>query len=362
MASFSQNKNSKLWSVRFRIIENNKEVNKRLSGFKQKKEANSAYIEFMSTYIAPPKINENYDLTFAQLYAKYLDYIKNRLKISSIFSIESLVDNHIMPTFGSIKINKISKTAVLEWQEILSKTGYAHNYKTKLRGTLSTILKFGMQYYDLPINVVSLVTGFRNTEPKKEINIYSIEEFKQFISFVDDNLYKTFFMFLYLTGCRKGEAFALNWNDINFETKMLTIDKTLNRKIDGAVYEISTTPKTTSSNRKILLPTQLIEQLKAYKINLSDCATTDFIFGGKHPMSETTVTRKLFEYSRLANLKRITPHDFRHSHASLLINMGESIVMVSKRLGHSDIEQTLNTYSHLMPNQESAMIDKLNIF
>lgn len=74
------------------------------------------------------------------------------------------------------------------------------------------------------------------------------------------------------------------------------------------------------------------------------------------------VTRMLDKYSNNAKLKRITPHNFRHSHASLLINMGESIIMVFKRLEHSNIEQTLNTYSHLMPNQEFEMVEKLNIF
>lgn len=73
------------------------------------------------------------------------------------------------------------------------------------------------------------------------------------------------------------------------------------------------------------------------------------------PLPETSLSRRYKHYCEVAKVTPIRLHDFRHSHASLLIQKGESIVMVAKRLGHSSIEQTLNTYAHIMPNEENLV-------
>lgn len=85
-----------------------------------------------------------------------------------------------------------------------------------------------------------------------------------------------------------------------------------------------------------------------------------FVFGGAEPLSDQTIRRRLNEYADKAGVKRIRVHDIRHSHASLLINKGQNILIVSQRLGHSDVTQTLNTYSHLMPNVQKQIINALD--
>ncbi len=85
-----------------------------------------------------------------------------------------------------------------------------------------------------------------------------------------------------------------------------------------------------------------------------------FVFGGCEPLSDQTIRRRLNEYADKAGVKRIRVHDLRHSHASLLINKGQNILIVSQRLGHSDVTQTLNTYSHLMPNVQKQIISALD--
>lgn len=361
MASFEQNNENKLWSVRFRVLGDTGQQNKRLSGYKTKKEAQAAYVEFMSTYISPETDPRKYDLTLEQLYTAYFEHSKARLKESTVYDIERNYKKHVQPVFGSKKIKDISKQDILKWQASLNSADYKYKFKVKIRSLFSSILRFGVMYYDLPYNVVSQVESFRNKDIKTEMQIWSREEFTRFILVItDDLLYKTFFEFLYLTGCRKGEVLALNWNDIDFNKKTLSISKSLTKKIVGIPYLI-TTPKNRASVRKILLPDNLIANLAAYKKSLSTPLPTDFIFGGKLPLAENTIVRRLVQYCNISNVKVIRIHDFRHSHASLLISMGESIVMVAKRLGHSNIEQTLNTYSHLMPNQEAEMIGRLNI-
>lgn len=352
MASFEQSQTSKLWSVRFRVIEFGVYKNKRLPGFKTKKEADKAYSEYVSTHHSSIKLN-NSKILFYELFLNYIEVIKNRVKPSSLYDIKCIFNTHILPYFRNLPIVKIQKTDVFSWQEKLTEQGYSYKYKAKIRNYLGNIFKYAIFYYDLPLNPVYQVEPFKRVVPTKEMEIWSVEEFKTFINSVDNFLYSTFFNFLYLTGCRKGEAFALTWDKIDFESNKVLIDCSLTRKSENKAYEILTTK--TGVARKIVVPVFLIALLK----KLKEETNGNFVFGGVKPLSENTVTRKFNYYIKKAEVKRIHIHCLRHSHASLLILEGNSIVLVSKRLGHSTIEQTLNTYSHLMPSEENKLVDTL---
>lgn len=354
MPSFEQTANRR-WSVRFRFVEFGKYKQKRLSGFATKKEADKAYAEFINNNKLYKK-SDNANLTFNQLYSKYYEHVSKRLKPSTLYDTEQNFNKHILPVFGSMKIFKISKQDVLKWQKILNESNYKYRFKRKLRGYLSSIIKFAMYYYDLPINPVAQVEPFRNTEAKIEMKIWSLDEFKQFIkSFNDSELtFKVFFSFLYLTGCRKGEAFALTWNDIDFNNKIVNINKNLTRKtLTDKTYGIVATK--TGESRRISISDNLICLLK----DLYNHSHSNFVFGGEIPLADNTTTRVFKNHIILSKVSPIHIHCLRHSHASLLISNGESIVMVAKRLGHASVEQTLNTYSHLMPNDEQKMLGKL---
>lgn len=360
MASYEQNSTNRQWSVRFRVVEFGAVKQKRLSGYKTKKDAEKGYRDYLDNNAIITNKSNNSDLLFKAIFNKYIEYKKDRLKGSSIFDIESGYTNHIEPFFANMKIFQITKHHILEWQDNLTKQKYSYQHKTKLRGLLSNIFKYAILYYDLPTNPVLQVESFRRTESKKEMPIWSLDEFKKFISCVDDILYKTFFTLLYLTGCRKGEIFALNWQDIDFDNKTISITKNLTRKVKNKTYDITSTK--TNTNRAIMIPDTMIELLQKYKLSLEKHpAKTDFVFGGDYPIAENTTTRRFEDYIKKADVPKIHLHCLRHSHASLLIENGENIVAISKRLGHARIEQTLNTYSHLMPNTEFSMVSKLNI-
>ena len=356
MASYIQSGKSKLWSVRFRVVENGKTVQKRLSGYKLKREAEAAYRDFMASYI-PPEKDGSADITVQQLYAAYHEYSKARVKVSTLYEIDITYKNHIAPYFTDKAINKITKNEILAWQNTLSEKGYKFKSKKKIRGVLSAMFNFAVRYYDLPSNPVLKVESFRRTERAPEMLIWTEAEFNQFYAAIDDITYRTFFLFLYLTGCRKGEALACTWADLS-DNGYLNIDKNITRKIAGQPYAVTTT-KNESSTRKILLPKKLLNQLAEYRASF-DFEKTDFIFSGKAPLAENTITRKLKHYAQVAGVKEIRVHDFRHSHASLLISMGANVLLIARRLGHKDVSQTLNTYSHLMPNDESKMIERLD--
>lgn len=349
------------WSVRFRTIENFEPIQKRLSSFKTKKEAEIAYIEYQKQ--ADEERNNMMTisaqkLTFEKLFEEYKEFQKSRMKQSSFYDFDSKTTLHILPFFKKAIVSTISPKHILSWQNSLEK--YSYKYKTNLRGYLSGILKYAQKYYNIP-NQLQNVDNFKNINSEiKEMEIWSENEFYKFISTIDRLDYKSYFTALYLTGARKGELLATNWNDWDLNNNLLNIRKTITRKVHGKSWTI-TTPKTKQSIRQITIPKQLSELMKEYKLwQFQNKNYHDFVFGGQAPFADSNIERYMKEKCLESNVKRIRIHDLRHSHASFLISNGVSIVAVAKRLGHKDIERTLNTYSHLLKKDELDLVSKLD--
>ena len=193
------------------------------------------------------------------------------------------------------------------------------------------------------------------------MEIWTPEEFSAAISTEKNPIYSAFFKTLYTLGCRRGEALALSWADINFEKQTININKsvtfkTINKK-EGQSYEI-TTPKNKGSVRTVAAPQFLLDILLGLKPE-KNATEPPFVFGGESPLPATTIDRRLKNCADNVGIKRIRVHDLRHSCASYLIHSGVSIVAVSRQLGHTDIEQTLNTYSHILPDDRSQILNNL---
>ncbi len=190
-------------------------------------------------------------------------------------------------------------------------------------------------------------------------NFYTLEEFNRFISYADPE-WTDLFNFLYYTGCRCGEMMAATWKD--YDGKSININKSLTRKTKTGTYLIKSV-KTTSSSRIIDLSNNLIQILNKRKEYEKQKECFDdgwFIFGGISPISETSMRRKADAAMIDAELKHITIHGFRHSHASLLINGGMNIKLISERLGHASVTETLDTYTHMFPEQRDVCVAYLN--
>jgi len=270
-------------------------------------------------------------------------------------------EKHILPYFSEMKIGDITKTTILDFQQTLN--NYSYKYKSKIRTFLYSMYKYLFYYYDVD-NVIARVEAFKKPKIKKEISIWNINEFETFINTFDNSndgiIYKTFFTFLYYTGCRLGEVLALNFNDFNLFEKTVSINKNLSTKTSNNTSYSVTSPKTISSYRKILIPEKLLTQLLIYINEFQETKYSKFFFGLEKPLDDHTIYRRLEEHCKISNIKKIRIHDFRHSHASLLITNGANIVLVANRLGHSNTQQTLNTYAHLFPNSEKELINLIN--
>lgn len=363
MPSYEQSKSSKLWSVRFREVgEDGKEHNRRLSGFKTKRLAQFGYEDYIAeqkekqkALPAPPASPD--DMLFEDLVAAYFSFEQTRTKESTMYSFKSKIDNRILPFFKGRKLSAIKPATILEWQQTL--VGYSFTYVKDLFVLLAAIYAYGNKYHDIT-DIMAKVDRPRNLEPKKEMQFWSIDEFNAFLEKVDHPTYKAYFLTLYLTGCRRGECSALTWQDIDLPARTIRINKSLTNKTNDAAYKV-TTPKNHSSNRTIPIPSYLCDALAAYKESLpAECTIPSaFAFGGPSPLPFTTTDRIFSNACSAAEVKKIRIHDLRHSCASLLIASGVSIVAVSKRLGHSTIQQTLETYTHLLPDDQQKMIDIL---
>lgn len=297
-------------------------------------------------------------MNFYVCYLSYLDYVKLKQKIQSYNSIVGKFQRNILPYFKDFKINDIQFIDYLNWQKLIEEKNFSYNYKKNLHLIFSAFLDFCINCYGLKINVAKQVGNFsKKNILKKEISFYTYEEFKKFSDAFDNLIYKYFFEFMFFTGARPGEAMALKFSDL--KSNYITINKTID---EHGKREFST-PKTISSYRTICIDNDLLLKLKKLKklyCNIYNSEIDFYIFGGIKPLAPTTINRYKINACKKAKLKPIRLHDFRHSHATLLIDNGIPINEVSRRLGHSSIVTTLNVYVHNNLDNEKRVLSTLN--
>lgn len=298
---------------------------------------------------------------FEEAYFNYLVYIENKQKSQSKETIKERFKNRILLYWKNYNIYKINELDYIKWQNEIEKYHYSNNYKKNLHYIISAFFEYLVKYEKVKENIPRKVGTFKNNNVKKEHKVYTYNEFKKFIKCIDNNIYKQFFTLMYFTGVRPGEAMALRFNDI--DKRKITINKTISEHhINGK--RIIDTPKTRTSNRIIYIDKKLekdLYKLKKYYINKYNIENYDyFVFGGIKPLAPTTCNRYKEKASKKAEIKQITMHEFRHSHATLLYDKNISVKAIKERLGHSDINTTMNVYIHLYENKEKRVIRTLN--
>lgn len=180
------------------------------------------------------------------------------------------------------------------------------------------------------------------------------DEFNTFIKAVMDKPASyAIFMALYYTGMREGELLALTPADIDFEKPSISINKSYQR-IGGK--DIVSTPKTPRSNRVITIPQGLKDCLKDYIAQCYGLKSDDRLF----PYTKSYLSHEMERGCKHSGVKKIRIHDIRHSHASLLVEMGFSPLLIAERLGHERVQTTMETYSHLYPNKQTEVANRLD--
>ena len=355
MIYYDEKRKKNKWYFRVYVTDKNgKRVQKERSGFPNKKECIKAENNFLLNY----KDTQD-NILFIELYNIFIESKKQNLKYQSFRSLKNRFEKHILPFFKDYQIKNIKLNDYINWKNNILSCNYSYTYMASLHQAMVNILSFGVKFYDLSENIASKVGNFskRNYYPK--VNFWTYEEYKLFISNIDDIVYFTFFDLLYFTGMRLGEIRALNWNDL--KDNYISINKNLIRSsIKSCEFN---TPKTFSSIRDIKIDDYVLSnllKLKDYYKTFIGFNDNWFIFGGLFPLSTTNIEYRKNMYCKLANVKQIKIHEFRHSHASFLLSKGVPITVISKRLGHADLSMTLKVYSHFISKDEDNAVSLLN--
>ena len=313
-------------------------------GFKLQREAKDFERKFLEQFAKSP------DISFESLYEKYKAYITPRIRESTAATRFLMLDKHVLPHFRNMIISEITPADIAAWQTDLLTKGLSNTYMHSINLYLKAIFRYAVDYVGLPKNPCKESIGSLKT---KKLNFWTPEEYKKFSEACKDNIeYFTMFEILYYTGMREGELLALTLNDIDFKRRTISINKTYYR-IKGK--DLINPPKTEGSERIIDIPEFLADEIKDY---------VSYLY---KPNPETRLFQKVPQYLRnilrdranRAGVKIIRVHDIRHSHASMLINLGTNPVLVAERLGHENANITMKTYAHLFPSTQTEIVNKI---
>lgn len=321
-------------------------------GFTTKKVASTWEMEFKT------KTAKSLDMTLNSFAQVYLKDVESRIKPNTFVLKKTIINNLVLPYLGQKPINAITTQDILQWQnELLNYTQkngekFTKSYLKTIHNQLSAMFNHAIKYYKLEKNPASAV-GNMGTDREVKTGFWTQEEYQRFSEqIMDAPMYYYIFEVLYWCGLREGELLALTLEDIDFNEKAININKTY-YVLNGEEY--ITSPKTLESNRKVTIPEFLCEDLKDYIKTIYKIEPKDRLF----PTSKTALNRIIKKGAKKANIPIIRVHDLRHSHVSLLINLGYSASAIARRVGHSSVYITFH-YAHLFPTIQQEMALKLN--
>ena len=336
------------WLIQYRYTDwQGKRRKSTKRGFATKREAEEWLRNFLITQKA------DFDMKFEDFWKMYCADMETRLREHTMRTKKYIVELKILPYFGNKRVNDITAADIRQWQNELIKTGYSPTYLKTINNQLSAIFNYAVRYYDLKSNPCAKA-GSMGKSKAEEMDFWTGEEFRKFIdSVMNKRLSYMAFMTMYWTGMRMGELLALNPKDVDIEKKTISITKSYQRL---GKKDVITPPKTPKSKRVITIPEFLAADIKDYMDSLYDLQEDDRLF----PITKYYLEHEMQRGIKESGVKRIRVHDLRHSHASMLIELGFSPLEIANRLGHEKVETTLNTYAHLYPNKQTKLAERLD--
>ena len=299
--------------------------------------------------------------TYNELVKIWWDSYKNTVKPNTRQSMDGLVRVHLLPVFGDYKLSKLTtpilQQQVNKWADKANKgeKGAYANYNF-LNNINRRILQYGVTMQVIQHNPARDVIIPRKQQNKEhKIKFFSNQELKHFLDYLenlDQSSYENFFDYvlyktLLATGCRIGEALALEWSDIDLKKGIVSISKTLNR------YQETNTPKSKAGLREIDIDKATVSLLKQYKkrqqVQSWQLGRSEGIvftpFTTKYAYA-CLLRKRLQSHFKAAGVPDISFHGFRHTHATIMLYAGIEAKDLQYRLGHSNISMALNTYVH----------------
>lgn len=396
-------KRGSTWSYYFDLGKiDGKRKKKEKGGFRTKKEAETALAAAMNEYNNAGQVFEPSEITVSDYLDQWYELsCKLNLKYNSQVGYLRIIEGHLKPKFGTYKLKAINAAVLQEYANSLKLNGYS---KSHIVGIL-TVFQSALDYAIEPLHYINQnpmkSVKFPKVERKpKERIILTLDEWQQIIDRFRDTRYYIPLMIGFYTGLRISEAFALTWDDIDFENRTLSVNKQIVKRNFGAdvrkVVEKKgkreqrsswyfATPKTPASIRTIPFGETLYNALKQEKtaqmrnemkygeyytvhvlkkevdekgndmirvVPVQKCVDSKLqrtrliciTENGQYTSTDsfTFCSRVIHQELHLA----FDYHSLRHTHATLLIESGANVKNVQVRLGHTNIQTTLQTYVH----------------
>jgi integrase len=286
-------------------------------------------------------------------------------KPATLYDYQIILKIHVLPEFGKIPITEINRHMVKKFLMTKVKAGFAQSTITHMKNVIAGTLNLAVDDEVIPVNPAHrLGKIFRAKSPRPEIDPLTREE----VALLLENFKKHYptdyplALLLARTGLRIGEAIALKWDDIDFNSRFLTIRRNFSRgKIE--------TPKNGKS-RRVDMSLQLTQSLldlrhqrrvETLKNGWREVPEWVFLTAEGTPMDSCNWRNRVFNKAlKKGGLRKIRIHDLRHTYASLLIQGGESLAYIRDQLGHHSIKVTVDIYGHLAPEGNKEAVDRLD--
>jgi integrase len=263
------------------------------------------------------------------------------------------LDHHLLPAFGSKRLCEITRADVQCFVAEKRSRGYSGSYIHGMRTTLGKALQAAVEWGYIEQNAArGINTGSR--EPKRERLFLSGAEAVKLISSLGEPI-RTVVLVAVLTGLRIGELLALRWKHLHFLRGTIRVRETVSEGVFG-------TPKTKSSRRDVPISGPVGEALLAHRRRSEETGPDDLVFATwkRTPLNQKNLLRRQLRPACAAlELPLVSWHSFRHTHATLLGEVSESLKTAQALLGHSDLETTLNVYTHAIPESQRRAVDKV---
>lgn len=334
-------------------------IQKKKRGFKTQQEAKKAYDLLMNNH-SKRSISRSGTIdyeTFLETY--FLPDYRQSVRKRTYDNRESSIRLHFK-YFFRMKISDISPAHVKKWQNKLTES-YTNAYIRNIFGLFQKSLDLAVRLGFLSVNVAKVAGNVK--KERKNVDFWTLEEFQKVMSTFDTSDYYDHYAFmmiwlLFMSGLRLGEMQALEWIDVDFASKELFVNKSMFYKNMNEFYV--TEPKSLASNRVIILDDDTIKLLEKWKRVQEEHGGSRYIISYNGlPTNKSASKHIITRHAELANVHKIKTHALRHSHASLLISLGENALVIKDRLGHEDVKTTLGTYGHLYSNADKNVALKL---
>lgn len=299
--------------------------------------------------------------TLDTIFYEWFNTVKYHIKESTASNYRMKAEKHILPSFGEKLIDSITQKDIYNFIDQKRKDRLSDRYIADIIILIKGIFKYSVKTYHIFNPMEGLVLPKRKNTEIQLLDSSEQSKLQEYIS-KNQNLGTLGTALSYSTGIRIGELCALQWKDIDFEKRILTVRKTIQRIQckDGEKRTklIITDPKSDSSKRKIPIPDCIMSFLYQFKGNPDDYLLSGF----EKPIEPRTMQYRFSRILKNAKLPSVHFHALRHIFASTCVKLGFDIKTLSEILGHSSVEITLNRYVHSSFEQKKEYMKRLRFY